>query len=255
MGKQDRQPARERIRQEREQAARRRRRDRALLITGAAAAVVVAAVVAALVLRGGRTQGPTYNPAYYTGPFAPVTLSSDGAATVAQPGVTTPVLVIYEDFQCPICDDFERTNGAMVQRLADQGRVKVVYRPFIIFLGSQPQQANSTRAWSAARCVPAADWLLYHNLLYANQPPETQSGGFPISQLLRLGARIGLSSAAFRGCVTSQRYASQAVSVSEGIIRGGVNGTPTVTLNGRAVSGQVLITPDGTLRRMILSAR
>lgn len=254
MSDRERRPARERLRQERERAARRRARNRALLITGAAAIVVIAGVLAGVLARGGPKGAAGVSPAFYTGPFAPLTLNSHGAATMAQPGVAKPVLVIWEDFQCPICDEFERANGATVQRLAQQGKVKVVYHPFTIFIGEQPQQANSVRAWAAARCVPASRWLLYHNLLYSNQPPETQQGGFPVSQLLRLGARIGLTSQAFRACVTSQRYASQGVPLSEGIIAGGITGTPTVTLNGRKVGNQILISPGGALRQMILSA-
>lgn len=256
MSKQSRLSARERIRLERERQARQRRQRRALLITGAALALVVVAVVVAIVVpRGGQSGSQAIRPAHYQGPFAPVTLGTGGVATMSRAGTASPVLVIYEDFQCPVCGQFERANGGMIQQLASQGRVKVVYHPFTIFVGRQPQQDNSVRAWAAARCVPAASWPLYHNLLYANQPPETQAGGFPVSLLLRLGQRIGLTGASFRQCVTSQRFASQAVPLSQGIIKGGITGTPTVTLNGKTVSNQVLVSSGTALRQMILAAQ
>jgi len=246
--------ARERIRLERERAARRRQRNRVLLIVGAALAALALAVVIIVVVPHGGTGTVSTAGSFYNGPFAPVTLNADHSVTTAQPGVGSPVLDIYEDFQCPICAAFEKTNGGLVQKLASQGKVRVVYHPFTIFLGEQPQQANSVRAWAAARCVPARVWLRYHDLLYANQPAERTSGGFPVSQLLALGKRIGLTSPSFTRCVSAQTYAAQAIPLSQQIIRGGITGTPTVKLNGQAVSNAVLVAPGGTLQKMILAA-
>ncbi|MFI5067026.1 MAG: DsbA family protein [Streptosporangiales bacterium] len=246
--------ARERIRLERERAARRQRRNRALLIIGGALAVIVIAIVVIVVARPGQSKSAAVHGAYYTGPFPPVTLNSDHSVTAAKPGVSTPVLDIYEDFQCPICDAFEKANGGMVQKLAAEGKVRVVYHPFTIFLGEQPQQDNSVRAWAAAWCVPAGRWLLYHNLLYANQQPETTPGGFPVSQLLALGRRAGLTSPSFTSCVSSQRYAPEAVPLSEQIIKSGITGTPTVQLNGHPISNSVLVVPGTALEKMILAA-
>ena len=254
MSKSGRTAARERIRLERERAARRQRRNRALLIVGGALAVIVIAVVVLVVARPGQSKPATVHSASYTGPFAPVTLNSDHSVTAARPGVATPVLDIYEDFQCPVCNDFEKANGGVVQKLAAEGKVRVIYHPFTIFLGEQPQQDNSVRAWAAARCVPASRWLLYHNLLYANQQPETTPGAFPVSQLLALGQKAGLTSPSFRSCVSSQRYAPEAVPLSEQIIKSGITGTPTVRLNGHVVSVSVLVTPGTGLQQMILAA-
>ncbi len=255
MSKSGRTAARERIRLERERAARRQRRNRALLIVGGALAVIVIAVIVLVVTQPGQSKPATVHGAFYTGPFPPVTLNSDHSVTAARPGVTTPVLDIYEDFQCPVCAAFEKANGGVVQKLAAEGKVRVIYHPFTIFLGEQPQQGNSVRAWAAARCVPAGKWLLYHNLLYANQQPETTPGGFPVSQLLALGQKARLTSPSFTSCVSSQRYAPEAAPLSEQIIKSGITGTPTVRLNGRTVSVSVLLTQGTGLQKMILAAR
>jgi protein-disulfide isomerase len=255
MSKGGRVAARERLRLERERAARRQRRNRALLIVGGVLAVLVVAVIVIFVVQPGKSSpATTVRGASYNGPFAPATLNADRSVTVARPGVTSPVLNVYEDFQCPVCDAFEQANGGVVQKLAAEGKVRVIYHPFTIFLGQQPQQNNSVRAWAAARCVPAAKWQQYHNLLYANQPRETTVGGFPISQLLAMGNRIGLTSPAFTQCVTSQRFAGQAVQVSQQIIKSGITGTPTVKLNGQVVSNGILVSPGSKLQKMILAA-
>jgi protein-disulfide isomerase len=258
MSKSGRAAARERIRLERERAARRRQRNRVLIVVGSALGAIVIAVIVILVIRPGQSTGTStaaVHNAYYNGPFAPVTKNPDHSVTNAQPGVKTPVLDVYEDFQCPICDTFEKVNGATAQKLARQGQVRVIYHPFTIFLGEQPAQDNSVRAWAAAQCVPAGSWMRYHNLLYSNQPSERTQNGFPVSLLLALGRKIGLTSASFTHCVSSQTYAPQAVPLSEQIIKGGINSTPTVKLNGTTVSNATLVQPGTALQKLILAAR
>ncbi len=229
----------------------RQRRRRILTVNGVALAVIVVAVLVSMLVQ--RSRGADYPPPY-EGPYAPVTLNADSTVTMAQPGVTRPVLNVYEDFQCPICDAFELANGGMLQQLAYQGHVKVIYHPFTIFLGTQPRQSNSTRAWAAAKCVPAGRWLSYHNLLYVDQPAETRVDGFPVSQLTAVGRQIGLTGPVFTRCVASQRYAPEIVGVSDRILQSGVDATPTVRLNGHPVSLDTLVEPSITLRQMILSA-
>jgi protein-disulfide isomerase len=121
-------------------------------------------------------------------------------------------------------------------------------------VGSQPRQANSTRAWAAARCVPGDSWVRYHDLLYANQPAETAKNGFPVTQLLAFGRRIGLTGLAFTRCVTSQRYAAQLVPLSNRIVSSGIDATPTVTLNGRPLSMSTLESKNGVLAQAIRTA-
>jgi len=257
MSKSGRAAARERIRLEREREARRRQRNRVLIVVGSALAAIVIAVIVIVVVRPGQGTGTgtaTVHSAYYNGPFAPVAKNPDHSVTMSLPAVTKPVLDIYEDFQCPVCDAFEKANGAVVQKLAFQGKVRVIYHPFTIFLGEQPAQDNSVRAWAAAQCVPARQWMEYHNLLYSNQPDERAQGGFPISLLLALGQKIGLASPSFTGCVKSQKYAPLGVPLSEQIVRSGINSTPAVKLNGKTVSNAILVQPGNALEKLIQGA-
>lgn len=218
-----------------------------LIGAGVLVLVLVLAAAGTVVQRDRAAAGPTA----YSGPYAPVTMTAGNTVTMAQPGVTKPVLVIYEDFQCSVCDDFELANGGLVERLAYLGRVKVVYHLFTIFVGSQPPQANSTRAWAAAKCVPARSWVGYHDLLYVHQPAETMQNGFPVTQLLALGRLSGLTGSAFTQCVTSQRYAAQMVPLSNRIRKSGIDGTPTVTLDGRQISLSTLVLVNGALSQVI----
>jgi protein-disulfide isomerase len=237
------------MRMERARRARRQRRIRVLAV-GAGVVVLIAAVVAVGVLRQHNRGTTVKASSEYAGPYAPVTINADNSVTMVQPGVTKPVIDVYEDFQCPVCRSFEKGNGGMIQQLADQGKVKVVYHPLTIF-SAEPQQANSIRAWAAAKCAPANLWVRYHNALYASQPAETTIGGFPVSLLVRLGKNAGIRSRGFAQCVQSQKYATQNPPVSNQISNSGVNDMLTLKLNGQVLNAQA---KSSKLRGQILSA-
>jgi protein-disulfide isomerase len=186
----------------------------------------------------------------YPGPYAPVTLNADNSITMAQPGVTRPVLYVYEDFLCSECRTFENGSGAAIQRLADEGKVKVVYYPFTAS-GSQSQRANSIRAWAAAKCAPANLWTRYHNSLYASQPGHTVASGFTVNLLVRLGRNAGITSPGFAQCVRSQQYAMEDLPLSDQIINSGVSNTLTIMLNGKALNPGLT---SSELRQQVISA-
>jgi protein-disulfide isomerase len=241
--------ARDRIRIERERIARRRRRIRALAASAGAFVLAAVAVVGIIASRHGGHAPIPPAPFGYQGPYAPVVFNADNSVTMARPGVSAPVLDVYEDFQCPACRTFEGSDGAVIQQLAEQGKVKVVYYVFTLY-PSQPQLANSVRAWAAARCAPPSRWVKYHNELYANQPAQTASVGFPVSQLIRLGKDAGITSHAFAQCVQSQQYAVQDAPFSDQIINAGVGTMPALTLDGKALGGGL---SPSALRKLILA--
>jgi protein-disulfide isomerase len=227
-------------------------RQRDLLINAAVLVLILVVTMAGALIQRARAAAES---TLYSGPYAPATATAGDTVTMAQPGITRPVIQVYEDFQCSVCYQFEVANGGLVERLAYEGLAKVIYHPFTIFVGSQPRQANSTRAWAAAMCVPVRSWVQYHNLLYTHQPAETAQDGFPVTQLLAIGRLSGLTGSDFTQCVTSQRYAAQLVPLSNRITDSGINATPTVTLNGRHVSLSDLVTVNGALSNAIIGAR
>jgi protein-disulfide isomerase len=243
--------ARDRLRVEREREARRRRRIRVAVVCAGLAVLAVAGGVTVVLRHQANARDTIIKAgAQYAGPYAPVTVNADNSVTMAQPGVTRPVLDVYEDFQCPPCRAFEKANGGVIEQLADLGQIKVVYHPFTIF-NAQPQQASSTRAWAAARCAPAASWVSYHNALFASQPALSANGGFGVSLLVRLGQSAGIKSSAFARCVESQKYAPQDGPLSNQILSSGADGLPTLRLNGQLLT----INPmSSALRHKLISA-
>ncbi|GII54010.1 membrane protein [Planotetraspora thailandica] len=187
-----------------------------------------------------------------TGALAPITIQPDGSVVMARPGVTAPVVDVYEDYQCPACKQLELTSGSTLKNLAAEGKAKVVFHLLTIFK-TDPTMSNSLRAGSAARCVTdGAQWLPYHDKLYERQPIET-SVGFTADELVRWGHEVGVTSPDFEGCVrglrnvaTHQQYSNQVMASRK------LAGTPTVMLNGQSL-GTVAFVPSA-LREAVLNA-
>lgn len=180
----------------------------------------------------------------------PATRQPDGSVAVAKAGVSSPVLDIYEDFQCPVCKSFESTSGATLSDLATQGKVKLVYRPFRLF-EQEPLRSNSERAANAAACAPAENWVALHRLLFDSQPPEG-SDGFSAGQLITLGRQAGISDSSFSSCVGQRQKISEVDQSTKSALASGVQGTPTLRLNGTDLSTSTVFSPE-SLRSAILA--
>ncbi|PZG10402.1 DsbA family protein [Nonomuraea aridisoli] len=177
------------------------------------------------------------------GRLAPVSIQPDGSVVMAQAGVTGPVVDIYEDFQCPACKELERVSGATFKNLALEGKAKVVYHPITIF-SQEPTRSNSLRAANAARCVAdGKQWMAFHDLLFRNQPSETEPGFTP-DQLKAWGKEAGVTSPGFDACVTQEKNREAQAAYSKKILDGQkIQHTPTVKLNGTEIDNGVLFSP------------
>jgi protein-disulfide isomerase len=140
---------------------------------------------------------------------------------------------IYLDFQCPICKQYETQSGPTIDKLVAAGQAKVVYHP-VAFLDSYSSTQYSSRSSAASACAADAKvFPQYLTLLYNNQPPEN-GDGLPESQLVALGQQAG-AGGDFAQCVQDNHYANWTKSVTDDASRAGVNGTPTIKVNGKDV--------------------
>ncbi len=203
--------ARERLAEQRAREAARQKRNRAAAIT-AAAVVILAVVLGVGVYLINKKDKRTQLASAYTGQLAPLSRESDGSIVMAKAGVTAPLLEVFEDFQCPICKEFESTSGDTVKKLAAEGKVKVVYRPFQLFQ-QDPEAANSKHAANAALCAPADKWISYHDALYKYQPAEG-SKGFSNTNLKLWAKDLGFETPAFDKCVDDMQKSSQLASIT-----------------------------------------
>ncbi|MDX6306966.1 MAG: hypothetical protein QOI06_12 [Nocardioidaceae bacterium] len=212
-----------------QQAAERRRRTLLVSAVGIAVIAVIVATFVVIQLAGSSTavaaravRGSTPNYGFVVGkPGAPATM------------------VAYEDFQCPICKQFEDTDGSMLQKDITAGKLKIEYRP-IAFL-NQMSEGNmySTRSLNAAACVSnftnSQTWKLFHDLLYKDQPAENTPGRTD-AQLVTYAKQAGATSPAVASCIMNQTFKDWTASATDAASKAGVSGTPTVLLDGKNVS-------------------
>ena len=143
-----------------------------------------------------------------------------------------PNAVVWADFQCPACSDWER-NGSLdaLAVKADNGELNLVVRP-LAFLdanyGNDSSQ-RSTAAWGCA--IDQGKALEYYKLVFLNQPE--QGGGFRDEDLIFGAELVGLEGAAldeFTECYESGRYSKWAPTSSVESPQS-VGGTPSVSFN------------------------
>nr|WP_235433554.1 thioredoxin domain-containing protein [Protofrankia coriariae] len=211
------------------EAARARRRQRAIVGSVVVALLAVAALIGVAVQSNRTESAPVVLPVTATG--------TDNGIVVGR--ADAPVTVdFYEDFQCPICQELESTLGPNIQQMISDGRIRAVYH-MMSFLG--PESVRAANA--AAAAAQEGKFKEYHDILYANQPPE-HSGGYQNDALTAFGARVGLTSPAFVEAVRNGTYNGYVAKVEDDASKRGVTGTPTVLVNGRQLSPQAL-TPQG----------
>lgn len=213
---------------ERRQAERRRR---VLLQVVIGVVVVLVAVGVTVLALAGRGDTPSAGGSGSASATPPAQVDAKGAYVMGtdQPKVTIEVV---EDFQCPICRQFEETSGSLLDGYIGGGEVQVRYRT-IAFLDRMSSTEYSTRALNASACVmPSGDqvWKSFHDALFANQPPE-QGDGLPDSELVSLAEQAG-APASVASCIQDQTYRGWTAATTKAAFDDGVTGTPTLYVDG-----------------------
>jgi protein-disulfide isomerase len=241
--------ARERLAEERKRQAQKQQRTRRLTISLSGLVIVALAVVITVYFVNKK------DPNAYTGALAPASRQTDGAILASKPGAKAPKLEVFEDFQCPICHEFENASGSTIKRLAAQGKVNVLYYPFWLFKQQpDPIKGNSERAANAALCAPADKWIQYHDAIYKHQPAEG-SKGFSNKDLIGWAKDLGFDTPQFEQCVNGNQKQSQVdamTNFAENTRK--VTGTPTVFLNGQSLDLSSTLLNAKNLEKTILAA-
>lgn len=141
-------------------------------------------------------------------------------------------VVIYEDFLCPYCGDLEAASRDGLTELAADGKVQVEYRPFDFLSSLGDYSARSAGAFSIVLDKSGADVAKkFHDLLFENQPDE--KGPFPSDdELADLAVEAGAKDGDVRDAIANNEGADWVKRATKSALDAGVQGTPTVLLNG-----------------------
>lgn len=250
-------------RQEMEERQQREKRASFLIKWGVVAAVVAILVIIGLIVAGNmRSQVPDAGPAPEHGneyggitltsttELAPTTVDTVDVATlpeeaaspagpppgVAATGADEPVQVVaYVDVNCVHCANFERTHAEQIQTWLDEGAITFEYRN-VAYLDPNSQTDYSSRGAAALACVadssPPAYWD-FSAALFGN----FENGELSDAELAEMATTAGagdittcLEENTFRPWV---KFATQAAETY------GINGTPTVFVDGEEVPDAV----------------
>lgn len=220
----------------------------------AVAALAVIGILAAVILEGNKPAGP-----------GPLNMASDGikigadykaVKTEALPEGSDPVatpanaagvvdITLFVDYLCPICGEFEKANGAVLDELVRSGAATLEIHP-IAFLDNRSQGSKySTRATNAAACVAnytPDSFYAFNSLLFVNQPQEN-TAGLDDAALITLATNVG-GNAQVTECIEDGSFVDWVAAATNRAMSGniavnnldpsfpGVQGTPTVLING-----------------------
>lgn len=212
---------------EQQKAAERRRR----VTIWTSVAVVAVLTIAGLIGWGALTSREKADAGTLTTPSVAV---DEGTAFAVGSG---PVVVdIYEDFLCPVCNEFERRTGPAIKQLVDEKKVTVRYHPVSILDQASNGTRYSTRAAGAAAAAAVGGrFTEFHDVLFANQPAEG-TDGLDDARLIELGRSVGLGDA-FAAAVTDRTYDAWVAKATDTFAARGYTGTPTIVVDGKQVEG------------------
>lgn len=159
--------------------------------------------------------------------------SSSTHGLVVGPDDAPHKVVIYEDFLCPYCGDFEAATRDDLTKLAADGKVQIDYRPFVLLSQAGPYSELATSAFAVVQEEAGDDVAKeFHDLLFENQPSE--SGPFPkADELVDLAVDAGADEAAVKDRIESLDGKAWAEAATKAAEDDGVQGTPTVLLDGK----------------------
>lgn len=162
-------------------------------------------------------------------------ISTDKYSPALQKTIPSPAfgsgprnLTIYADFQCPACIAFSDALGGAFESYAASGKTIITYKQFPL----TSIHANAYRDAIAALCV--AEQGKYMDGKKALYALEKKKAGAKVSDEDRINALTAAwaDRAELTQCLAENRYAKQ---VDDEVMEGnkaGVNGTPTVMLDG-----------------------
>ncbi|CAL9612248.1 thioredoxin domain-containing protein [Streptomyces sp. NPDC005395] len=244
--------AREKLAAERAKQKSRDKRRRALIVGASVVCVLgLAAVIGVIAANAGKDDGTES-----TGPIVVPSgaQGKDGLAIPVGEESAKSKLTVWEDFRCPACKAFELAYRDTIHELTDAGKLKVEYHLATIIDGNMGGTGSRKAANAAACAQDAGKFPAYHDVLYDNQPPETDDAFADEDKLLDLAGKVdGLDTTLFQECVKNGRHNSWVEKSNKAFQDGGFSGTPTVLLDGKNIYQDRSMTP-AKLKQMVEDA-
>lgn len=211
------------------QAAQRaaERRNRNLMVGGVVVFAIAIVVAVGIGIQSSRND---------TGAGSDTPRNTTETYGIARGDSAAPVTVtMYEDFQCPVCRQYEAWLGATITEDVDAGEIQVIYRP-MAFLDDASTTDYSSRALESAGCALDEDgvdtFVALHELLFENQPAEG-TDGLSDSEIADLAEQAGADRAELEKCQADNTFAGWVRAATEAASKDNVTSTPTMLVAGQ----------------------
>jgi protein-disulfide isomerase len=251
------------------QAAERQRERKIRIIGGSVVVVVMAALIAIPLVTGkGKIAGIKNSAEIPAGVSRETYGLRVGPGWTAPNADSIPKLQIWEDFQCPVCNDMEKASGETILDLAAASKIRLEWRP-AVFLDSGLVSENSAagnpnsslRATVALGCSADAGLAIeYHRAVFERQP-ATEGDGYSTTTLLEAAKAVGLTGTkldTFTKCLNGEKYADWATNSNTLFAKEGNTGTPTAYLNGKELPSKptwIIMVPSELKKAVAAAAK
>ncbi|MFI6206597.1 DsbA family protein [Streptomyces sp. NPDC051041] len=234
--------ARERLRAEREREAKRAKVKRQI--------VVACSLVGVLAIAGGigywvvQANKPGHWEAAQDAKLVKPanTTGENGTTVVIGESSAKKTLELYEDPRCPVCAQFEQAVGETVEKDVEDGKYKVQFvgATFIDDSTNGEGSKNALSALGAALDVGPEAFLQYKSALYSAKwhPEESDDKFKDDSYLIEVADTVDAlkGNKEFQDAVKNGTYDRWALEMSEKFDDSGVRGTPTLKMDGKALT-------------------
>ena len=166
----------------------------------------------------------------------------DGALAIGDPNASN-VVEVYVDYQCPYCQRWEQEIGTVLTQRAQQPGSDLLIKQYnLAFLGETNPNLDppgpSARAASAAACVLEGEgsegFASFNAEVFALADPNESASQFATDALTGVAAELGASDETLV-CIEDVRHLAFVAALTQSGFGRGVQGTPTVIVNGRTL--------------------
>jgi protein-disulfide isomerase len=169
--------------------------------------------------------------------ITPVARPFENGKAIGNPNAKV-VIEVYEDFQCPICEEYTTLDEAQLiaSSYITDGQVYYIFRQYP-FIDRNSTTKESQQSANASMCAMEQDRFWdYHAILYANQGAAENSGAFSDKRLQAFAESLNLNMTAFNKCFSADKYKADIQADLQKGQAAGVTGTPSIFLNGKLLS-------------------
>jgi protein-disulfide isomerase len=162
------------------------------------------------------------------------------SATDEEAGVlgsaNAPVTILeYSDYQCPYCRRHVlQTLPQIKKTYVDTGQIRYIFKDFPL-----ESHANALQAAEAARCAGAQGdfWSMHGRLFELQGEWAGQDQEQVLDTFVQYAQDLGLDTAIFRECLTSEQFVAQIAQDMQDGQQAGLQGTPSFLIDGQLLSG------------------